>query len=355
MRAPNIHPNPEYYIEREDEIKRIENFIERTDGAVIGLTGVRGAGKSSVMEKIVKYAEGKRYFTLTISSPTGYDEKAFFRMVFMRLCEEVNKKIEETFKIRTSLEKIAKSERRKNATIFCLIVLVPIFLFTIGLTADTDIKDTDIKSYTGIDLITSSIMTIFYILALPFIFWGIRTSQEYNRARKYPKEVGLYITTQDILENLKYEKTTSYQAEAIVGVISQIAGVFKIGKELKTRPFTLPGLTSEYNDYISDVIKIFEGKAIICIDELDKITDPEQVKKLLRGVKGVLYQKNCYYLISISEDAVKSFKTRFSAERDMLESTFDEIIDLDKINLETARDIAKKGWDTKIRRNHLKR
>ena len=63
---------------------------------------------------------------------------------------------------------------------------------------------------------------------------------------------------------------------------------------------------------------------------------------MLRGVKGVLSQTNCYYLISISEDAVKSFKTRFSAERDMLESTFDEIIDLDRINLDIATQIAKK-------------
>ena len=121
MRAPNIHPNPEYYIEREDEIKRIENFIERTDGAVIGLTGVRGAGKSSVMKKIVKYAEGKGYFTLTISSPTGYDEKAFFRMIFMRLCEEVNKIIEKKIKIRKTIEKIGESEGKKNLIIcfFC--------------------------------------------------------------------------------------------------------------------------------------------------------------------------------------------------------------------------------------------
>jgi ABC-type dipeptide/oligopeptide/nickel transport system ATPase subunit len=375
IRAPNIHPNPEYYIEREDEITRIENFIERTDGAVIGLTGVRGSGKSSVIEKIVKNAKDKGYFTLTISSPTGYDEKAFFRMVFSRLCEEVNKKIEEKFRIRTTLDKIAKTEINKNRTLLFLIFGIPLVILTlIGYFADQPVKDlsTLIK-----ELIPVLTVYILYILLIPLFLLVIRISKEQKRAKRHPKMVGLYRLTQDILETLKYEKTTSYQAEAKVGFISQIAGVFKIGKELKTRPFTLPGLTSEYNDYISKVIETFEpvpqseteqkrtesnalnpkrrkffgskrgtapsgGKAIICIDELDKITDPEQVKKLLRGVKGVLFQKNCYYLISISEDAVKSFKTRFSAERDMLESTFDEIIDLDRINLDIAREIAKK-------------
>lgn len=368
IRAPNIHPNPEYYIEREDEITRIENFIERTDGAVIGLTGVRGSGKSSVIEKIVKNAKDRGYFTLTISSPTGYDEKAFFRMVFSRLCEEVNKKIEETFGIRTTLEKIAKSVKMKNLILYFILCFIPVVLTLFGF------------FYSNFfDVIPTFYITflIFYILVILSFFLATRVFKEYKRAQIYPKMVGLYRLTQDILETLKYEKTTSYQAEAKVGFISQIAGVFKIGKELKTRPFTLPGLTSEYNDYISKVIETFEpvpqseteqkrtesnalnpkrskffgskretapssGKAIICIDELDKITDPEQVKKLLRGVKGILFQKNCYYLISISEDAVKSFKTRFSAERDMLESTFDEIIDLDRINLDIAREIAKK-------------
>lgn len=335
IRAPNIHPNPDYYIEREDEIKRIENFIERTDGAVIGLTGVRGSGKSSVMEKIVANAKHKGYFTLTISSPTGYDEKAFFRMVFSRLCEEVNKKIEEAFKIRTTLEKIAKSEKIKYLILYFILFFIPMVLV---LLAYFRFFYSDILFF----IPTFSFITLLigYIALLPSLFLARCILKEITRARKFPKMVGLHILTKDILETLKYEKTISYEAK--VGIISHITSFFKIGKELTTRPFTLPGLTSEYNDYISKVIDTFGGKAIICIDELDKITDPEQVKKLLRGIKGALFQKNCYYLISISEDAVKSFKTRLSAERDMLESTFDEIIDLDRINLDVAGKIAKK-------------
>jgi len=181
-----------------------------------------------------------------------------------------------------------------------------------------------------------------YITGIPCAILLSFVFKELRKVRKYPKMVGLYLLTQDILETLKYEKTISYQAEAKVGIITQIATIFKIGKELKTRPFTLPGLTSEYNDYVSNVIEVFRGKVIICIDELDKITNPEEVKKLLRSIKGAIFQKNSYYLISISEDAVRSFKTRISTERDMLESTFDEIINLDRINLDVARKIAKK-------------
>ena len=94
---------------------------------------------------------------------------------------------------------------------------------------------------------------IIYIISPLSLFFAIKIYTEFKNKKDFPEMLGLYISTQDILETLKYEKTTSFQAEANVGFISQIAGVFKIGKELKTRPFTLPGLTSEYNDYISNL------------------------------------------------------------------------------------------------------
>jgi len=82
--AMSIQSNPEYYIEREDEIKRVENYIEKTEGAVIGLTGVRGSGKTCVIDHSINKYENA-YFTLKITSPTGYNEKDFFIMVFKTL------------------------------------------------------------------------------------------------------------------------------------------------------------------------------------------------------------------------------------------------------------------------------
>ncbi|MFX1481232.1 MAG: P-loop NTPase fold protein [Promethearchaeota archaeon] len=338
--TPTIHPNPEYYIERKDEIKRVKDFIEKTDGAVIGLTGVRGAGKTSVMEKIINEYNAS-YFTLKITSPTGYDEKEFFIMLYKRVCEEVNRRIEEQFNIRKTILEIGNKEVRKYLILFSLITIIPIILLILSLLISPIFGVTIFDSFGSIN----APLTMFIVLYLLLVVIGnlmIKFYMKFERAIKYRKLFGLYIVTKDTLETLKYEKTLTYQAEANIGIIKQLTAIFSIGKELKTRSFTLPGLTSEYNNYISDVVDSFGGKVIICIDELDKITDPDEVKKLLRGIKGAIFQKNCYYLISISEDAVRSFKTRISTERDMIESTFDEIINLDRINLVISRGITRK-------------
>lgn len=98
----SINPDPRFFVPRPDEpLKRIASFIESSSGGVIGLTGVRGAGKSILLNKIVaefgkkpeevikhvtgstenaedmpdevqgsNTAERKGYFTLQITAPT---------------------------------------------------------------------------------------------------------------------------------------------------------------------------------------------------------------------------------------------------------------------------------------------
>jgi hypothetical protein len=87
---------------------------------------------------------------------------------------------------------------------------------------------------------------------------------------------------------------------------------------------------------------VFGGKSVICLDELDKISDPKQLSELLKGVKGVLGQSNSHFLLTVSEDALARFSTRRRSERDILESSFDEIIDLNRVNFETGKYIVKR-------------
>ena len=75
----SINPDPKYFVPRPDEpFNRIRSFIETSSGGVIGLTGVRGAGKSMLLNKIVEDFEAEKYFTLHITAPTtSSDETAF--------------------------------------------------------------------------------------------------------------------------------------------------------------------------------------------------------------------------------------------------------------------------------------
>ena len=105
---------------------------------------------------------------------------------------------------------------------------------------------------------------------------------------------------------------------------------------MSARDLTLPGLTARYFSLLNSIGYHYNRKVIIVVDELDKISDTDQVKALLTEIKGALFAKGSFYLISISEDAARSFRYRLTTGRDIFESTFDEIIEVRQMNVEAA-------------------
>jgi hypothetical protein len=68
------------------------------------------------------------------------------------------------------------------------------------------------------------------------------------------------------------------------------------------------------------------GPVVIGIDDLDKVESPEQTSQFLNDIKGIFGIKNCYFLISVSEDAVAGLEHRSMPFRDVFDSSLDEII-----------------------------
>jgi hypothetical protein len=166
-----------------------------------------------------------------------------------------------------------------------------------------------------------------------------------REARRNKHALGLIRTTEGVIRMLDYNITRSRSAQVEVPLLQKITGSFSFSEQQQERSLTLPGLTAHYIKYIQEVQDVLEKvygsrKLIICIDELDKINEPEQVGNVLREIKGALYVEDCFYLLSISEDAVRAFKSRFVEERDIFESTFDEIMFLERFDLETCEKVA---------------
>ena len=135
------------------------------------------------------------------------------------------------------------------------------------------------------------------------------------------------------LEALEY----SEGREASAGV--SFKGLFNLAgkRTLTSRALTLQSLTDRYQDYVSSLLTHYNGKLIVIIDELDKMVDPEDVKRVLLELKGALFQRGCYYLISISEDCAKAFHGRLIEGRDIFESTFEDIIAIRQMASSAAR------------------
>ena len=78
------------------------------------------------------------------------------------------------------------------------------------------------------------------------------------------------------------------------------------------------------------------SRKIIGIDELDKLESDQQAQKFLNEIKSVFGLKRCFYLISVSENAMSNFERRGLPFRDAFDSSFDSIVYLDYFNLKEA-------------------
>jgi hypothetical protein len=67
----SLKSNGRSYIEIKGEAKQIFERIQQSSASVIGIAGVRGAGKSSLSKKILEACSEKGYFTLLIPSPAA--------------------------------------------------------------------------------------------------------------------------------------------------------------------------------------------------------------------------------------------------------------------------------------------
>ena len=78
----------------------------------------------------------------------------------------------------------------------------------------------------------------------------------------------------------------------------------------------------------------FERPVVIGIDELDKIGSIEDAQHFLNDIKAIFGVPGCYFLISVSEDAVASFERRGMPLRDAFDSAFDDILRVELFELD---------------------
>jgi hypothetical protein len=81
------------------------------------------------------------------------------------------------------------------------------------------------------------------------------------------------------------------------------------------------------------------GRVIICIDEMDKIRDSDRAEQFLNNIKAIFDVPGCLYLVAISEDAMTVFASQTPAIRTAFDSAFDEIISVPPMEFPDAREL----------------
>jgi hypothetical protein len=93
---------------------------------------------------------------------------------------------------------------------------------------------------------------------------------------------------------------------------------------------------AEFRDYLERHRLRGGGPILIAIDELDKIADPAQVIKVINGLKDLFHIQGTHFVVSVSDDALRSFATRGIPARDAFDSSFDTVIEIPHLTAEDS-------------------
>jgi hypothetical protein len=113
-----------------------------------------------------------------------------------------------------------------------------------------------------------------------------------------------------------------------------------VAVSLAQNQLSLPEIIASYRDFISLVSR--EYQTIICIDEMDKLESDEKAQRFLNETKALFNLEHCFYLISVSENAMSSFERRGLPFRDVFDSSFDDIININYLNFDSAQRLLKR-------------
>jgi hypothetical protein len=98
-------------------------------------------------------------------------------------------------------------------------------------------------------------------------------------------------------------------------------------RELVERPATLSSFISDFRT-LAELANEECGQLVIAIDELDKMDRPEEVRALLRDIKGIFDVPGVFFLVSVSHEAVRSLNLGALDERNEFNSSFYAVFEL---------------------------
>jgi hypothetical protein len=151
------------------------------------------------------------------------------------------------------------------------------------------------------------------------------------------KKESLVIDTNRWLKKIRFQQSyTSGWTGAIKLPVGFESGISN-ATTLAENQMSLPEITHSFTRYIEKLTREHKYKVVIGIDELDKLENDEKAQRFLNEIKSIFGLEGCFYLVSVSENAISSFERRGLPFRDVFDSSFDHIIYVDYLNFTGAK------------------
>lgn len=363
---------------------RLKRIIEAVSGASIGISGPRGAGKTTLLWSNYQIGNTKpNVLSIFTSAPVEYDAREFVLHLFASVCSRIIEKAvgrrddlaerrrsleyeEENARARRYTSPISRFMRRPFLMAGVLLIYASLFLAFFKVESirvpqpSTNSKSPPsmtIAWMTALDLNpgllfgSGAILLILGLFADPYLnalrdraARGTGASREDPRDVEYERtlerEGPLVLSAYYQLSNIRFQQSYTSGWSGSLKLPLALEGSIKSDRSWSERQRTLPDIVDEYRRFLDQVVGSKENpyeRVLICIDELDKLESDEAAQRFLNGIKSVFGQAKCYYMVSVSENAMSSFERRGLPIRDAFDSSFDEVIHVEFQSLSSSK------------------
>jgi hypothetical protein len=336
-----------------DAMTEIERLAESVSSASIGVSGVRGVGKSTLIRWICEAKDRTRRFPtlgLYVSAPVEYDARDFLIHLYTRLCQVVLADGRLAGQHRDWETSVKKHAYGIAASLLVVVGVAAIF-HSVSMHL---LSQYEPSKHTRLPQL---------IAAVAFTAAAVLAYSYFRRLRADRHAAPVDVVARERLRRLQYQatETTGRQTGTITGPLGlTLAG--SRSRALTENQMALPELVADYRLFAERVVSSLQNLAspsdppenlaprrdtpaaaqarlIVGIDEIDRIENAEQAEKFLNEIKAIFGVPSCFYVASLSADALATFERRAVTARTAFETAFDTMVRIGPMNLRTAREL----------------
>jgi len=336
--------DPLYYISTSAQAS-VDRLLKSMPGASLGISGPRGAGKTTLLRKYcAPELQGRggdvSSIRVLVSAPVVYDAREFILYLFASVCQAiVGSSKEGPQRHEPYLPPTEPEGRNSFASRFILrwlLLLLPVAVIWGSVLLLSVFFNWKINANLQPAITLIVIGFTGSVAAQRLILY-----ERFERRRRwspgyYPDESDIVSTARTLLFGLAYQQ--SFAKGWTGGVKLPIGVEFGVTSNLTMteKPMGFPELVNRFNSFLELAVS-GERKVYIGIDELDKIDSEEKVYQFLNDIKAIFGLERCYYLISISQNAMSAFERRGLPLRDAFDSAFDAVVDVGYLDNPASR------------------
>jgi hypothetical protein len=295
---------------------RLQRLLS-SNGGCYGLYGPRGAGKTWHLRNAVHRARECDGIGVWYPSPSEYDSSAFLLALTETLAGEIQARWRRMHPGRTLPTDSPTGQRVLLSSVVGLFVAVSLSLLSYATPNILPLAGgglIGLTTFTFFDAVRRKVLSSTADAALLLEAKRLKEAVRFSLKRRESLEVG---------------------GQAGRGVMGKVMS--REERELNERPLTLSTLIQDFRGLAQQVGEVVHPEpVVIAIDELDKMSDYDLVRQLLRDIKGIFDIPNVYFLVSVSSEAARALNLNGLAERNEFNSSFEDVVELPPLKVDAC-------------------